>query len=166
MILSIAYDNNLWVAGGYSGQLRTSTDAITWVTQNSNFGNTKINSIAYGNNLWAIVGAGAQYITGQISTSTIIPGVSLSKLVKSQDNLKLLITSTNGVLYNWNGTNFTKISTGINDNFVNGAIRNNSGTYEYIIQGNSAFYRSTDLVIWSTIAKPPSSSVNDIISKS
>jgi hypothetical protein len=30
---TIAYGNNLWVAGGYNGTIRTSTDAITWMTR-------------------------------------------------------------------------------------------------------------------------------------
>ena len=65
IIESVAYGNNLWVAGGFSGQIRTSTDAITWVTQTSNFGNTTINSIAYGNSLWVAVG-----YSGQVRTSS------------------------------------------------------------------------------------------------
>jgi hypothetical protein len=65
-IRSVAYGDNLWVAGGYQGQLRTSTNTITWVTQTSNFGNTRIDSIAYGDNLWVAVGG----FPGQIRTST------------------------------------------------------------------------------------------------
>jgi hypothetical protein len=30
---TIAFGNNLWVAGGYNGTIRTSTDAITWMTR-------------------------------------------------------------------------------------------------------------------------------------
>ena len=68
IIYSVAYGNNLWVAGGYYGQIRTSTDAVTWVTQTSNFPNNYsgiIRSVAYGNNLWV---AGGDY--GNIRTST------------------------------------------------------------------------------------------------
>lgn len=65
---SIAYGNGLWIMGGYRNELRTSTDAVTWVTRTSNFPDqsfTYINSIAYGNNLWIIGGSG-----GRIRTST------------------------------------------------------------------------------------------------
>jgi hypothetical protein len=65
---TVAYGNNLWVAGtgGNGGaQIFTSTDAITWTTRTSNFGNTSIRSVAYANNLWV---AGGYY--GQIRTST------------------------------------------------------------------------------------------------
>jgi len=64
-IYSVAYGNNLWVAGGDYGQIRASTDAVTWTTRTSNFGNTHINSIAYGNNIWVAVGN-----DGQLRTST------------------------------------------------------------------------------------------------
>ena len=64
-INSVAYGNNLWVAGGATGQLRSSTDAITWTTRTSNFGNYTIYSVAYGNNLWV---AGGSF--GEIRTST------------------------------------------------------------------------------------------------
>jgi hypothetical protein len=69
-IFSIKYANNLWVAGGYSGQLRTSTDTITWVTQTSNFGVTQIKSIAYGNNLWIAGGNNGQLRTSPNLTYT------------------------------------------------------------------------------------------------
>ena len=65
LIRSVAYGNDLWIAGGFVGTLRTSTDAITWTTQTSNFGNASIFSVAYGNNLWIAGG-----VVGFIRTST------------------------------------------------------------------------------------------------
>lgn len=67
-IPSVAYGDNLWVAGGNNGGIRTSTDAVTWVTQTSNFPGSytgSIFSVAYGNNLWV---AGGRY--GELRTST------------------------------------------------------------------------------------------------
>jgi hypothetical protein len=160
-IFSVAYGNGLWVAGGASGQMRTSTNGSTWTTVNSNFGNTIIRSVAYGNGLW-ISGGYAPQIS--ISTSIGSP-INLNKFIKSQDEQKAAFLNNSGILFNWNGIEFERISTGINDNFVNGAIRNNGGTYEYIIQGNNALYRSTNLTTWTTISKPPASDVNDIIAK-
>ena len=61
-ILSVAYGNNLWVAGGTNVELHTSTDAITWTTRTSNFTDT-ITSVAYGNNLWVAVGTNAELRT-------------------------------------------------------------------------------------------------------
>ena len=54
----------MWVAGGAGGTLRTSTDAVTWVTQTSQF-TLSINSIAYGNNTWVAGGT-----SGALRTST------------------------------------------------------------------------------------------------
>ena len=52
---SIDYCNNLWIAAGDNAVLRTSTDAVTWVTQNLNI-TVGISTVVYGNNLW-VVGA-------------------------------------------------------------------------------------------------------------
>jgi hypothetical protein len=65
VIRSVAFANGLWVAGGESGQLRTSIDAVTWVTRTSQFGATTINSVAFGDGLWV---AGGSF--GQLRTST------------------------------------------------------------------------------------------------
>jgi hypothetical protein len=64
-INSVEFGNGLWVAVGVGGQLRTSTDATTWVTQTSEFGTSAINSVAFGNGLWVAGGA-----AGQLRTST------------------------------------------------------------------------------------------------
>jgi hypothetical protein len=64
-VFSVAYGNSLWVAGGGTGQIRTSPDATTWTTQTSNFGTSNITSVAYGNNLWVAGG-----YAGQIRSST------------------------------------------------------------------------------------------------
>jgi hypothetical protein len=61
-ILSIAYANGLWVAGGVE-VIRTSTNGSTWTTVTSNFQAASINSIAYGNNLWIAGGDLAQIRT-------------------------------------------------------------------------------------------------------
>ena len=64
-IISVAYANGTWVAGGTGGALRTSTNATTWVTQTSQFGATTIFSVAYGNGTWVAGGTG-----GTLRTST------------------------------------------------------------------------------------------------
>jgi len=62
----VFYKNNLWLAVGYTGQVRISTDAVTWTTQTTNFGNSSVFSAGYGNNLWVVGGT-----IGQIRTSTV-----------------------------------------------------------------------------------------------
>ena len=64
-IISVAFGNNLWVASGVDGQLRTSTNGVTWTPQVSTFGTTNIESVAFGNSLWVAGGS-----AGQLRTST------------------------------------------------------------------------------------------------
>ena len=63
IINSVAYGNNLWVAGGDGGTLRTSTDAVTWTTRTSGFSTSAIQSVAYGNNIWVLAGDAGQIKT-------------------------------------------------------------------------------------------------------
>jgi hypothetical protein len=91
-ILSIAYGNNLWVAGGNAGQMRTSTNATTWTTVTSNFGNTAINSIAYGNNLWVAGGASGQMRTSNTNFINIY-----AKKVLAVGNNGLLLESFDNI---------------------------------------------------------------------
>jgi hypothetical protein len=86
MIKSVAYGNNLWVAGGYYGQIRTSTDGITWTTKTSNFGNSSIRSVAYSNNLWVAVGG-----YGNIRTS---PQIYSSTKYLASGNEGIILSST------------------------------------------------------------------------
>jgi len=64
-IKQLSYGSNLWVIASSAGNIRTSTDAITWTTRTSNFGNTNIRTVSWGNNLWVAAG-----YTGQLRTST------------------------------------------------------------------------------------------------
>ena len=64
-IVSVAYGNGIFVAGGVGGTLRTSTDAINWNTQTSQFGASSIYSVAYGNGIFVAGGA-----VGTLRTST------------------------------------------------------------------------------------------------
>jgi hypothetical protein len=78
---SIAYGNSLWVAGGYSGQVRTSTNGLTWTTVTSTFTNDyfgTVESIAYGNELWV---AGGYY--GRINTSPQLYTSYISDIISS-----------------------------------------------------------------------------------
>lgn len=63
-IFTVIYGNGTYVYGGSSGQMATSTDAITWVARTSGTTST-IYSLNYVNNIFTYVGAG-----GAIGTST------------------------------------------------------------------------------------------------
>ena len=145
-------NNNLWVAVGYSGQLRTSTDARTWVTQNSNFGNTSIISVAYGNNLWVAGGW-----DGQLRTST-------DAITWVTRNSNFGITNINSVAYGnnlWVAAGWTgQLRTSTNaitwttrtSNFGNSHI--NSVAYSnnlWVAVGQNGQLRtSTDTITWVT----------------
>jgi hypothetical protein len=79
-VQSIAYGNALWVAAGYGGQIRTSTDATTWTTQTSNFSTRNIMTVAYGNDFWLAGGyngelrASTDAITWTTRTSNFVAG--------------------------------------------------------------------------------------------
>ena len=152
-VRSVAYGNNVWVAGGYNGQLRTSTDAITWTTRTSNFPtNTSghIRSVAFGNNLWV---AGGEYgnlrtstdaITWTTRTSnfdTIILSVAYSNVWVAGGYNGSLRTSTDAITWttqesNFGGTNIFSVAFGNN---------------VWVAGGQSGQIRtSTDAVTWTT----------------
>ena len=62
---AIGFGAGIWAIGGRYGQMRTSTNAMTWTTVESNFGNTVIRTIDFGNGIWVAGG-----YSGQIRTST------------------------------------------------------------------------------------------------
>lgn len=57
-IFSLRYANNIYLAGGDSGQISTSTNGTTW-TSRLNGGNT-IRDFAYGNGVYVAVGSGSR----------------------------------------------------------------------------------------------------------
>jgi hypothetical protein len=164
-IRSVAYGNNLWIAGGYTGQVRTSTDGTTWTTQTSNFGTTIIFSVAYGNSLWIAGG-----YTGQLRTSTdgttwttqtsnfgttIIFSVAYgNSLWIAGGDTGTLHTSTDGVTWTTQTSNFgnTLIRSVAYGNNIwiaggpSGQIRTST------VNQNLGIYVSTDGVIWTTQA--------------
>jgi hypothetical protein len=76
IINAVAYGNGTWVAAGYGGTLRTSTDTINWNTQTSNFGTSAINAVAYGNGTWVAVGVGGTLRTSGASLTFGTPLVN------------------------------------------------------------------------------------------
>ena len=157
-ITSVAYGNNLWVAGGNTGQIRTSTDGVTWTTRTSNFAATAgFMQIAYGNGVFAALGP-AQFSGVAVRTST--DGVTWttrgSDLSASglANRLKYIggrfvgtyastntITSTDGVTWTTSSYNFTGEGYGI----AYGA-----GIWMLVTSG--FVYTSTDATTWTALS--------------
>lgn len=63
-INTVAYGDNLWLAGAVNGDIIYSSNGYSWTTVSSILGGTTINQITYGNGLYVAVGE-----SGKISTS-------------------------------------------------------------------------------------------------
>ena len=84
----VHYDNDLWVAVGYSGII-TSPDAISWTARSVPSGPPQLFSVAYGNGVWVAAGgnpsdvaAGARSTNG-ITWATITVQLSPSPIATS-----------------------------------------------------------------------------------
>ena len=180
IIRSVAFANNLWVAAGNSGLIRTSTDAVTWVTRTSNLG-TIIQSVAFGNNLWVAGGDNGQIRTS--ATAPLVPGLRHF----SADANKFVAISSSGI-----STSPSALVDSFTSEFSNAFLRrhvflnnrsfalgdsgliveNTSGTSwvtlttgitenlvnmafrdgVYWLEGASNAYTSTDLTTWTTVS--------------
>jgi hypothetical protein len=109
-ILSLAYGDDVYIAGGTDFFLRTSTDGVDWTTRTANIGHSQIRAIAYGNGLFV---AGA---TGALSTSTDgINWTTSGSIVASQAVYKIIFAnglfiaglSAGNIYISANGTSWT-----------------------------------------------------------
>lgn len=157
-IYSIAYGNNVWVAVGEDGKIRSSTDTVTWTTRTSNItavGLSVIRAVAFGNNLWVAAGDGGAIrtstdaITWTTQTSNITTvGASSINSVAFGNNLFVaganggnMRTSTDGVTWNTTTSNF-----GVSNISVVSYLNN-----LWLAGGNGSVLRtSTDAVTWTT----------------
>jgi hypothetical protein len=97
---SVSYHDKLWVAGGNSGTMRTSTNATTWTTVNSNFGTSLIRSIAYGDGIWVAVGYGGNIRVSSKTFST--QNAKIRNLEYSPTNNRYFAVGDNGTFYSSN----------------------------------------------------------------
>jgi hypothetical protein len=150
----LGYGNGQWVYIPALGRVITSTDAITWSTVGTGFGNTAY-SIAYGNGLW--VGFGISQ-NGAIQTSTnaiswvsrnLNNGVTQGRVVAYGNGLwvaagetGLLKTSTDAITWTTRTSNFggTIQAISYSNNLWIGGGWDSSGI----------MIRSTDGITWST----------------
>ena len=186
-VSTIAYGNGLWVAGGYTGTIRTSTNGSTWTTVTSNFGTSQIFSVAYANGLWIAGGSYGQMrtsangstwttVTSNFGTTNILSIAYANGLWIAGGSYGQMRTSANGSTWTTITSNFGLQSilsiAYANGLWIAGGYQGQMRTspqlynYNYNITGNNASYYSTNLTTWTTVAFPAASTINDIIAKS
>jgi len=69
-IITVGYGNGVWVAGGKSGKLATSTDGDNWTQRTSSFGSDWVNGVHYDSSIWVAVGNGGKVATATDPTGT------------------------------------------------------------------------------------------------
>lgn len=160
---AIAYNNGLWVAGGLNGELKTSTNTISWVTINSNFGTTLIRSIAYGNGMWVAGGYAGQlrastdaitWVTRTIPTVSnifnIAYGNGMWMLPNTTSGRANVLTSTDTITWTTRFISF-RDSSGLSPARIAAY-----GNGIWIVAGGSmtdaGISRSTDAINWTTVS--------------
>lgn len=111
---SIIFDNSLWIAQGWYGRRRISTDAINWVTDNQpnlSFGySSDTFRFAYGNGLWA------NLMVNILVTSPINP--TLSTTYSYSGNTTVAVANDGKAARSTNGISWTTINTGATTNLT------------------------------------------------
>lgn len=161
-VRGIAYGNSTWVAYGNTGNLETSTDAVTWTARTSGFGSNNIQSVTYGNGIWVAVGS-----NGTITTSTDLATWTARTSNVSTNTLQTvkylnsnfiavgaganggtggITTSTDGITWTKRNTPGTANAATLQDvNFGNGYyVTVGTGA-----AGDTQMYHSTDLATWT-----------------
>lgn len=152
IVNSVAFGNNLWVVGAEQGQIRTSTDSITWVTRTSNFGITNINSVAFGNNLWVAVGSAGQIRTSTDAitwvTRTSNFGATAINFVAFGNNLWVAVGNNGQIRSSTDGVTWVTRTSNFGTTAVNSVAFGNS---LWVAVGSTGQIRtSTDAITWVT----------------
>lgn len=152
---TIFYGNGVYVAGGASGALQTSTNLVTWTTRTSGFGTTTIQAGTYGATTYVLVGANGVMTTSTNATTwttrTSTFGTSTINLVRYLNNLFIACGNGGTISTSTNATTWTTRTSGVTT-----ALRGLAyGASRYIVVGNSNVIRSsTDAVTWSAVTNP------------
>jgi hypothetical protein len=159
-ILSLTYGNNLFVFGGNSGTLRTSTNGITWTARTSGT-TSNITALTYGNGLY-VYGAsngGIATSTDAITWTARTSGTTFAVVALTYGNglyvgavhnagQQQYLTSTNGITWT--------LGARIAGNTVR-SIAYGAGVY--VSGGQGTFKRSTDGLTWDPVIATPLISV-------
>lgn len=118
-IFAAHYANNLFVAGGSTGKIATSTDGVSWTVGTAGFGASPVLGLSYivNQGLWVAVGGSGKLATSSDAVSWVLRnssfGVSFINDVYSSGNLTIavgydgkLATSTNGISWTQRTSSF------------------------------------------------------------
>lgn len=144
---AIAYENSLFVAGGGSGGLITSTDAVTWSTRISGTASS-INGITYGAGLYVLVGAGGMIRTSTdaITWAAATSGTTTAFNEVIYQGSQFVAGGVNGILYtSTDAVTWTSRSIGVAATIT--GITYGAGLY--MIGITNGVKTSTDAVTWS-----------------
>jgi hypothetical protein len=121
-ILKVAYNGSLFVAGGSSGVLLTSTNGTTWTSRTSGFGSNGVFAIIYNTSaaLWIIGGDNGSLATSPdgVTWTLRTSNMSTNQINDFADSGSTIVgvgrgggsTNTGGIIYSTNGTTWTRKS--------------------------------------------------------
>jgi hypothetical protein len=173
-IFTIAYGNNIFVAGGGTGKMAYSSDGITWTAATApGLGSNGINAITYGNSKFVAVGSNGNVVASTDGTTwTLVMNNFLGTMTFGSSNIdaiaygnntfvaggangKMAYSSDNGVT--WTAVDVSSIfGNGTNDRITAIAYGNNM----FVAGGSSSSNAgitatSADGVLWTTVENGP-----------
>lgn len=150
-IRALTFGNDVYVAGGTSGVLTTSTDAITWTTRNPSFGTSNINALTFGDGVYVAGGDSGTLTTSTdaITWTTRTSGFSTNQIrgLDFGDGIYLAGGEGNTVTASTDAITWTTRSAGFT-NWINDFAYGNS---TYVGVAFSGLLRtSTDTITWTS----------------
>lgn len=149
-IFALTFGNNTYIAAGASGQLRTSTDSITWTTRTSN-ATTILRALTFGNNTYVAAGDSGQIRTSTDGITWTTRTSNLNDLIRAlafgnntfvaAGDAGRLNSSTDGITWTTRTSNFSATSNILSLTFGNGLFVAGGG--------GGGLSTSTDGITWT-----------------
>lgn len=164
-IFAAHYANNLFVAGGSTGKIATSTDGVSWTVGTAGFGASPVLGLSYivNQGLWVAVGGSGKLATSSDAVSWVLRnssfGVSLINDVYSSGNLTIAVGYDGKLATSTNGISWTQRTSSFVFDAIFGITYSNSAQ-EYVAVGDvGKIATSTNGTTWSQVF--PSTSFNN-----
>lgn len=152
---ALFYGNGVYVAGGASAVLQTSTDLVTWTTRTANFGTSTITTGTYGNSTYVIAGNGARLSTSTDGTTwtsrTSTFSTSAIQQVRYLNNLFVACGASGKIATSTDAVTWTSRTSGVGITIY--GLAYGASKYVYVGASNNISY-STDAVTWSQVTNP------------